>query len=398
MGKVSRLRSRLGPAFDVAFVTVLAVCAQVEVWAAGLVEGRIPGPRGVQAVLLALICVPLLWRRRHPVAAFAVVVVAVLAQSRLEAGYGAVGRADEGALWAWIAALLVFYAVAAHGPPGQAALAGLLGGGAWLVIDVVNLLSGDAAPDETIPAWFLLAAAWGVGYAMRGRTLQVRALIDQAAREAREREAQAQAAVVEERARIARELHDVVAHGLSVIVVQAQAAQRVLDGEQPSAREALASIDTTGRQALQEMRRLVGMLREQDEASLRPQPGIGELPALIESVQEAGLQVELLVEGVSRPLPPGIDLSAYRIVQEALTNALKHAGPATARVHLRFGDDDLELEVVDDGGGGPSTALDDGTGHGLAGMRERVSLFGGALESGRRREGRGFRVRARLPI
>jgi signal transduction histidine kinase len=392
---VGRSRSFPGRTFDVGLVVVLAAAAQVEVWVAGLVEGRVPGPHGINAVLLGLACIPLLWRRSRPVLVFAVVVAAVLAQSRLEAAVGAVGRADQGPVWAWIAALVAFYAVATHARPRPAAVAGALGGAAWLGVDAANLLWGSATLDETAPAWFLLAAAWGVGYALRGRAAQVSALVDHVARDAAEREERARTAVACERARIARELHDVVAHALSVIVVQAQAAERVLEGEQPSAREALASIDTTGRQALHEMRRLVGMLRQDADPALRPQPGLAELSALVDTLRNAGLSVDLVLEGRPRALPPGVDLSAYRIVQEALTNALKHAGGACAEVRVRFDDDEIELEVVDDGGTASGRGSD-GIGHGLAGMRERVSLFGGALESGHC-EGRGFRVRARLP-
>jgi signal transduction histidine kinase len=260
--------------------------------------------------------------------------------------------------------------------------------------DAADLLSGGAAFDEVVPGWFLLGAAWGVGYALRGRQLQASALADRADRVERERVAQAQAAVAAERARMARELHDVVAHSLSVMVVQAQAAERVLEGEQPSAREALAAIDSTGRQALVEMRRLVGILRDDRELALAPQPGLGQLDVLLEQVREAGLPVALAVEGEPRPLAPAVDLSAYRIVQEALTNALKHAGPARASVAVRYRAADVELEVTDDGHG----PLDGhGGGHGLVGMRERVALYGGVLESGAR-NGRGFRVRARLPL
>lgn len=202
-------------------------------------------------------------------------------------------------------------------------------------------------------------------------------------------------AVAEERSRIARELHDVIAHSVSVMVVQAQASQRLLDGEQGEARQALGSIETTGRQALTEMRRLLGILRRTDaELALAPQPGLGSLDALIGQFRESGLPVDLRVEGEPRSLPPGVDLSAYRIVQEALTNALKHAGPARADVVVRYSDDGVELEIADDG---PGTGKGGGSGHGLVGMRERVALYGGTLESGKQ-DGGGYFVRARLPL
>jgi signal transduction histidine kinase len=221
------------------------------------------------------------------------------------------------------------------------------------------------------------------------------ALADRAALLEREREERARAAVAEERARIARELHDVVAHSVSVMVVQAGAERLALGDERDDTREVLSTIEQTGRQTLAEMRRLLGMLRRSDdEIELAPQPSMEHVAKLVDQVREAGLPVTLAVEGEPVGLPPGIDLSAYRIVQEALTNALKHAGPASARVTVRYGRDDLDLEIVDDGAG---VANGDGGGHGLIGMRERVTLFGGNLAAGGR-SGGGYAVRARLPL
>ena len=211
----------------------------------------------------------------------------------------------------------------------------------------------------------------------------------------RERDLAAREAVVEERARIARELHDAIAHNVSMMVVQAGAERRVLDEEQSSTRDVLQTVESIGRDALTEMRRLVGMLRTDDDDPLTPQPGLGDVPRLVEQIRAAGLPVDLRVEGEPRELPVGLELSAYRIVQEALTNALKHAGDAHATVHVRYGDDSLELEVVDNGVG--AAARVDSGGHGLVGMRERVALYGGRFEAGRRPAG-GFTVRVLLPI
>ena len=214
--------------------------------------------------------------------------------------------------------------------------------------------------------------------------------------------AKANEAVAEERARIARELHDVVGHGLNLIVVQAGGAQRVFDSRPEVVRESLGSIEATGRQALTDMERMLGMLRETagGEAGLSPQPGLSQVGALADQVAQAGLAVEVQVEGTPVALPPSIDLTAYRIIQEALTNTLKHAGrTAKATISIRHGPRDLELEIIDDGrgvtsdAGGPAS----GGGRGLIGMRERVALFGGELSAGQRPEG-GFRVRARLPL
>jgi signal transduction histidine kinase len=218
---------------------------------------------------------------------------------------------------------------------------------------------------------------------------------------AEQRELQAQAAVAVERGRIARELHDVVAHNVSMMVVQAGAAGRVLDGDQPDVRNALEVIAATGRETVDEMRTLLGVLRSEDgQAALKPQPGLADLEQLIDGVREAGLPVTLRIEGVPRPLPAALDLSAYRIVQEALTNTVKHAGPARAEVTVRYEDGQVALKIADSGHGpdgvpGPLTGR--GTGHGLVGMRERAAMLGGDLEAAPT-DGGGFTVRARLPL
>jgi signal transduction histidine kinase len=210
-----------------------------------------------------------------------------------------------------------------------------------------------------------------------------------------ERDERARAAVAEERTRIARELHDVVAHAVSVMVLQARGGRKRLEAEPDEARDAFDTIESTGQQALAEMRRLLGALRADDEAlALAPQPTLSRLDALAAEVTRAGLPVELRIDGVPEELPPGVDVSAYRIVQEALTNALKHAGPARALVRVRYGDDQLEIEVADDGRG---SANGDGSGHGLVGIRERVTVYGGDFAAGGRPEG-GYAVRATLPF
>ena len=207
--------------------------------------------------------------------------------------------------------------------------------------------------------------------------------------------AAADRAVAEERRRIARELHDVVAHSVSVMTVQAGAVRRLLRPDQERERQALEVIEATGREALTEMRRLVGLLREQGSMpEFAPQPSMRTVDVLLGTVREAGLPVELEVEGEPRELPPGIDLSAYRVIQEALTNALRYAGPAHAWVTVRWKARELELEVANDGRSEPGRS--DG-GHGLAGLRERVALVGGTIDSGPRTGG-GFVVRAHLPL
>lgn len=202
-------------------------------------------------------------------------------------------------------------------------------------------------------------------------------------------------AVAEERQRIARELHDVVAHSVSVMTVQAGAVRRLLRPDQERERQALETVEATGREALTEMRRLVGLLRQQGAMpEFAPQPSMRAVDVLVGTVREAGLPVELAVEGEPTELPPGVDLSAYRVIQEALTNALKYAGPANAWVTVRWKDVELELEIANDGRSEPGG---DGGGHGLDGLRERVALVGGSIESGPRNGG-GFFVKAHLPL
>jgi signal transduction histidine kinase len=383
-GRWAQLRA--GDLLDALLALALAATAQYEIWAGPLFDDGIPGPRLPNAVLLLLITVPLAWRRRAPTVVFAL----VLASIGLQVSLIDDARSAQPPFQHWIALLVVFYSLGAHAERRRALVAGALGGGIFVVGDLAQLLSGDAGLEDTMPAWFMLAAAYGVGFALRGQRIQSTLLAHRAERLEREREQKARLAVAEERVRIARELHDVVAHAISVIVVQAQAGQRVLEGEQASAREALGSIETTGRQALVEMRRL---RKEDTEIALAPRPSLAYLDVLAERVREAGLPVALHVEGEAKPLPPGVDLSAYRIVQEALTNTLKHAGPASAQVVVRYGAEEVELEISDDGRG-PVDGREGG--HGLVGMRERAALVGGHVESGSD-GGRGYSVRARLP-
>lgn len=238
---------------------------------------------------------------------------------------------------------------------------------------------------------------------MHRRTEQTAELEERAANLEQERELRAREAVADEPARIARELHDIVAHSLSIVVVQTAAVRRRLREDRPNEAQILDKVETTARDALQEMRRLLGILRtEEDLVSLAPQPGMGEVDRLVTQMREAGLDVSLSVAGEPRPIPPGVDLVAYRIVQESLVNVLKHAGRARATVVASYDDESLALAITDTGqrprGGAARVADDDGDpGHGLIGMRERVALYGGWFESGAGHDG-GFSVRARLPL
>ncbi|MGY0017741.1 sensor histidine kinase [Streptomyces sp. cg35] len=249
------------------------------------------------------------------------------------------------------------------------------------------------------------ALAWVLGDSLRTRRAYLAQLEERAARLEREREAQSKVAVAAERARIARELHDVVAHNVSVMVVQADGAAYVLDQAPDQAKKALETISGTGRQALAEMRRLLGVLRtgeHEEGGEYVPQPDVDQIEDLVEQVRTAGLPVDFKVEGTPRPLPSGVELTAYRIVQEALTNTRKHGGPnAGASVRLVYFDDGLGLLVEDDGKGAPHELYEDGgadgRGHGLIGMRERIGMVGGTLDAGPR-PGGGFRISALLPL
>ncbi|MEU1537335.1 sensor histidine kinase [Actinacidiphila glaucinigra] len=305
------------------------------------------------------------------------------------------------------AMLVIIYTVAANGARWASRIA--FAGG--LVASTISTLRW---PNETDGQWadavsavflavpFLLA--WVIGDSLRTRRAYYAELEERAARLQREREAQSKAAVAAERARIARELHDVVAHNVSVMVVQADGAAYVLDASPEQAKQALETISTTGRQALTEMRRLLGVLRAGDDGGGEyvPQPGVDQLTDLIEQVRGAGLPVAFDVEGESRPLASGVELTAYRIVQEALTNTRKHGGPeAHATVRLTFGDGDLSLLIEDDGRGAQQELYEgggeDGQGQGLIGMRERVGMVSGTLDAGPR-PGGGFRISAVLPV
>ncbi|MGW5508438.1 sensor histidine kinase [Streptomyces albogriseolus] len=306
------------------------------------------------------------------------------------------------------ALLVIVYTVAAVGARWASRLA-LTAGLCAAPLAQLRWPSPQAGTVENVALSVILAVpfalAWVLGDSIRTRRAYFAQLEERAARLEKEREAQAKVAVAAERARIARELHDVVAHNVSVMVVQADGAAYVLDAAPDQAKKALETISTTGRQALAEMRRLLGVLRtgeHQEAGEYVPQPGLQQIEDLVEQCRESGLPVDFKVEGTSRELPRGVELTAYRIVQEALTNTRKHGGPhAGASVRLVYFDDGLGLLVEDDGKGAPHELYEeggfDGQGHGLIGMRERVGMVGGTLDAGPR-PGGGFRISALLPL
>jgi signal transduction histidine kinase len=348
---------------------------------------RTPWP---QVPITALLAGAVVMRRRAPAAAFAVGAVAGL--------WALAGNAASGAD---VALLILLYTVAAYRPRRlsiPALLTCLVGGIAAMLFWSPSPVGGPLL-DQVLGGGALFGGtsllAWVLGDSMRYRRGYYAALEDRAARLEAERDAQAKVAAAAERARIARELHDVIAHHVSVMVVQADGARYALRSDPRTTETALAAIASTGRQALTEMRRLLGVLRTAgDQAALAPVPGLGELRELLDQARGAGLAVTYTLSGTPRELPEGAELAAYRVVQESLTNTRKHAGlAASAAVTLRYEPDGLSVEVTDDG---MATAAGDGGGHGLAGMRERIEMYGGTVEAGPQAGG-GFRVLARLP-
>jgi signal transduction histidine kinase len=348
-------------------------------------------PRGMFVLgcgLVLLHTLPLAARRRFPLAVLATSVASGLAFAALDLSPDLL----------WMTFLVAVYSVAAY-DDRWVSLAGLVV--AELGWAALQLTPGRFQAPTVISNALLIAAVWLLGHFVGVRRLSVLQLEERTAELEEAREELARRAVVEERLRLARELHDVVAHAMSVIAVQSGVGAHVADTQPEEATRALAAIEATSRAALEELRRLLGVLRQADEpqGDLAPVPGLADLDSLLAEVAKAGLAVKLQVNGTRPPLPAGVDLSAYRIVQEALTNVVKHASPAHAEVMIGYRDQEVTVEVVDDGRGAVTPAGDGrgGTGHGLLGMRERVAAFGGELEVGPR-PGGGFRVAARLPL
>ncbi len=344
---------------------------------------------GLLAIIAGLV-LPVVFRRRYPVQAFAIAL-----------GTGAVQVfTDSPPLGSDLAILVLLYTLAAY-RPRQVSVPGLILCLAGSAFAVAVWIRGLAVLDKFLLTTVIFSGtalvAWVLGDSMRYRRAYLTSLEDRAARLERERDQQAKIATAAERARIARELHDVIAHNVSVMVVQADGAAYALRTDPDRTAQALAAISLTGRKALAEMRRLLGVLRSGDEqADLAPVPGLDQLRELVEQARHAGMSVSLSLEGPSRPLPAGAELAAYRVVQESLTNTRKHGGlGAAAMVCLRYEPDGLLLRVTDDGLGAAAAVADE-PGHGLTGMRERIEMYGGTVQAGPLPAG-GYQVTARLP-
>jgi signal transduction histidine kinase len=342
---------------------------------------------GLEVFLVPITTVPIAWRRYRPLAVLAITVSA----ATVLLIFTSQGQFPVGVL-------VALYTVASRCERPVSIRAA-----EWVALPIIVGAIASTGPhaSRVIPELAVFAIAWVLGDNIRTRRAYLAELEARAARLEREREERDQRAVAEERTRIARELHDVIAHNVSVMVVQASAGEELFDTDPARARESLSSVAATGRAALTELRRLLGVIRTEEgsdaAASYMPQPGIQYLDELIGQVRETGLAVDLSVLGEPRELPEGVGLCAYRIVQEALTNTLKHAHASHAEVSVRYVDDALELQVRDDGRGTSLAGNGGDGGHGLIGMRERVALFGGELTA-RPRLDRGYEVCARLPL
>jgi signal transduction histidine kinase len=378
-----RLRARTGTltAID-AVVAIVAIAVSCMIlsgdranWPAGSRD-----PDGLAYALVVIVNAPLAFRRRTWAAALAIALAA-----------GTVYAARQYPPIVAPAVPLIVYFAATRLDDRRSRVV-------LIVTALVSWIGATLAPGATDPASvFVVAGAWLLGHYVRTRRLLVAELEQRAVDLEREREQRAGRAVAEERLRIARELHDILAHTLSVVAVQAGTGRLVAPTQPGEAIKALTAVEETTRSAMNEMRQVLTVLRADDDAaaSVTPAPGLGDLAGLVAQVAEAGIAVDVRVEGEPRPIPTTVGLAAYRITQEALTNVIKHAGPAHAWVVVRYTDDDVVVEVRDDGHATASTAT--GGGHGLIGMRERAAVHGGKLTAGPAPNG-GFLVRARLPL
>jgi signal transduction histidine kinase len=373
------------PRSDWVLPAVLALIAQADVWTpASYSLGHLVGPAPVISILYVVTALALVWRRRSPVAVLAFI-VSVDAVVYLSFG------APEG-LGSLLPTVVAFYAVGRYARTSAVTVAAplaLLGIAVHELTDPVFTLTGSNAVFYAV-----VAGAWPLGQAFRRRAEHTDQLQARTAELAADRGLLCEAAASAERARISRELHDIVGHGLSVTVLQLVGATALLDNDQAEqARERLASTEHIARQTLTEMRRLLDLLDEGDDPTLAPQPGLDQLDELVEATRRAGAQITMDVTGTPAPLPPSLDLTAYRVLQEALTNVLKHAHPPACTVRIVHRPDELALEVCDAG----QTATPTPAGRGLAGMRERITVFGGTLNTDVTSTG-GFTVCARLPV
>jgi signal transduction histidine kinase len=372
--------------FDGALAVLIGALGVAEIWVPfPSVSGE--GSREASTVLVLLVSCALVFRRRWPLGTALFIMLSALV----------VGSVTPILILFWgqlVPMLVAIFSVARHGRGREPWYGALAASGTLIFVDLtVDVLQ---SLNEIIFHWTVFVLAWTAGYGLH--------TMERRAKESMQRAIEAEVgsakrtmgAISQERTRIARELHDVVAHAISVMVVQAGAAEQVIDDDPDVARRALKTIRSTGTGALAEMRRMVTMLRDTDQVGeLAPQPGVASLPALLEDAKAGGLDVVLTIEGTQRSLPAGVDLAMYRIIQESLTNVRRHAAASHVQVLLSYRDDNVEVSILDDGHG--ASDLNNTSGHGLIGMRERAALYGGRVETASN-NGAGFTVTATLPV
>jgi len=379
--RLARLSEADRRVIDRLFVLLLLVVSEVD----AAFHGNLTGPRWANMAMVGVMSLAFLWRRSHPLAVLAFIIAAEIVMSVF------LTRPPE--MFALVVLLVsASYASGRHLGGRRALLA------AGLAVGSVATLAAIYDPDDIVwPTVFFAGLPWLAGRTLRNQTALTRELAEKAERAAHAREEEERRAIAAERSRIARELHDVLAHNLSVMVVQAGAARRVVEAHPERAAEAAQLIQRTGREALAELRHMFGAVRRGEGEDLSGPPSIARVDELARGARAAGLKVRLSVDGDPVPLPPGVDQAAYRVVQEALTNTLKHAGGTHAAVTVSYEPGEVVLSIEDDGASDRGDGLSaTGSGYGLIGMRERVALYGGLLQAGPRDDG-GFAVRARLP-
>jgi signal transduction histidine kinase len=387
--------SRRDQLVDIAVAGVFTALVQYQIWFGAITQigdGPVSGPKPLLAFVALGLTVPLAIRRRWPLLAVTIAMANFAAHPFLV--NGPFGHADLNLFEVFVALVLMVYSTAANTTGRRTWIGAGIIVAAQLIGSVSSILAVGIGPQ--FGSYFFYAVAWGLGKTIQRRNELSRRLADRAATLEQTRDSEVEKAVGDERSRMARELHDVVSHSVSLMTLQAGAARQALDRHPERARQQLLGIESTGREAMVEMRRLLGLLRDPpDELALEPPPSLRHLDLLVDRMKEAGLPVQLSADEIPPSMPRGVDLTAYRIVQEGLTNVLKHSRPTCVQVNIRMQDHAIEVEVGDDGK--PQPAVPGSHGHGLIGMRERVAVYGGELNAGPL-PGHGFQLKARIPF
>jgi signal transduction histidine kinase len=387
--------SRRDQLVDIAVAGALTTLVQIQIWHGAITQigdGPVSGPKPLLSLLALGLTGPLAIRRRWPMLAVTVAMADFAAHPYL--ANGPFGQANLNLFEVFVALVLIVYSTAANTTGRRTWIGAGIIVAAQLFGSLSSILTIGIGPQ--FGSYFFYAVAWSLGKSIQHRNALSARLADRAATLELTRDAEVEQAVSDERSRMARELHDVVSHSVSLMTLQAGAARQALDVHPLRARQQLLGIESTGREAMVELRRLLGLLRDApDGPALEPQPSLRHIDLLANRMKEAGLPVEVSVDEIPSSMPRGVDLTAYRIVQEALTNVLKHANPTCVQVKIRVEDHAVEIEVDDDGTLRP--AAPGSHGHGLIGMRERVAVYGGELDAGPTPTG-GFRLKARIPF